>query len=73
MHGMVPDVNWQSPGLNWSPLVFKDDQNSDLNQKDAIDIQFYPEHRFLVIFGESLPHFPTLNDNNDIIELKAFQ
>jgi hypothetical protein len=33
MDGIVLDVNWQSPALNWSPLVFEDDQNSDLNQK----------------------------------------
>jgi hypothetical protein len=73
MHGIVPDVNWHSPGLDWSPLVFKDNQKSDLNQKDTLEIQFDPEHRLLIIFGESLPHFPILNENNDIIGLKASQ
>jgi hypothetical protein len=73
MHGIIPDVNWRSLGLSWSPLVFKDDQNSDLNEKDTIVIQFDPEHRLLIIFGESLPHFPTLIENSDMIRLKESQ
>jgi hypothetical protein len=38
-----------------------------------MEIQFNPEHRLLIIFGESLPHFPTLNELNDMIRLKAYQ